>query len=181
MELLWKFSMLVLDMIYVDWNVKKIIIIKNLQVFLRCLSHGLDLLGFGAWQKLPPPFLTFLALFSFSFSIFFFWLFLCNVDFLFLLFFFFLSLVLSGGGFFFFFLNFYFYYFFKKTFLDDFLCYFLKCPLSSVHNFFLKYNILLFVLFKRDMMVNLYKLYFQPNQKVFHPSTFPPSQPNTNQ
>ena len=96
-------------------------------------------------------------------------------------FFFFLSLVLLGGGFFFFFLNFYFYYFFKKTFLDDFLCYFLKCPLSSVHNFFLKYKILLFVLFKRDMMVNLYTLYFQPNQKVFHPSTFPPSQPNTNQ
>ena len=47
--------------------------------------------------------------------------------------------------------------------------------------FFLKYNILLFVLFKRDMMVNLYKLYFQPNQKIFHPSTFPPSQPNTNE
>ena len=36
-------------------------------------------------------------------------------------------------------------------------------------------------LFKRDMMVNLYKFYFQPNQKVFHPSTFSPSQPNTNE
>ena len=47
--------------------------------------------------------------------------------------------------------------------------------------FFFKYNVLLFVLFKRDMMVNLYKLYFQPNQKIFHPSTFPPSQPNTNE
>ena len=43
-----------------------------------------------------------------------------------------------------------------------------------------KYNVLLFVLFKRDMMLNLYNPYFQPNQKVFHPSTFPPSQPNTN-
>ena len=74
----------------------------------------------------------------------------------------------------FFFLNFYFYYFFKKTLLDDFLCYFLKCPLSSMQNFFLKYNVLPFVLFKRDMMVNLYKPYFQKNQKVFHPSTFPP-------
>ena len=42
------------------------------------------------------------------------------------------------------------------------------------------YNVLLFVLFKKDMMVNLYKLYFQPNQKIFHPSTFPPSQSNTN-
>ena len=36
-------------------------------------------------------------------------------------------------------------------------------------------------------MVNLYQLYFspshfssQPNKKVFHPSTFPPLQPNTN-
>ena len=35
-------------------------------------------------------------------------------------------------------------------------------------------------------MVILYKLYFlsshfssQPNKRVFHPSTFPPSQPNT--
>ena len=37
-------------------------------------------------------------------------------------------------------------------------------------------------------MVNLYQLYFssshflsQPNKKVFHPSTFPPFQPNTNE
>ena len=35
----------------------------------------------------------------------------------------------------FFILNFYFYYFFKKMLLDDFLFYFLKCPLLSVHNF----------------------------------------------
>ena len=58
--------------------------------------------------------------------------------------------------------------------MDDFLCYFLKCSLSSIHNFFKKYNVLLFVLFKKDMMVNLYKPYFQPNQKVFHLSTFHP-------
>ena len=37
----------------------------------------------------------------------------------------------------FYFLFFLFYYFFKKTLLNDFLCYFLKCPLSSIHNFFL--------------------------------------------
>ena len=141
---------------------------------------------FGVWSvtKTAP------TSFNISGSFFFFFFFFFSFDFSFVTltfcfcffsFFFFLSLVLSGGGFFFFFLNFYFYYFFEKTFLDDLLCYFLKCPLSSVHNFILKYNILLFVLFKRDMMVNLYKPYFQPNQKVFHPSTFPPSQPNTNQ
>ena len=38
-----------------------------------------------------------------------------------------------------------------------------------------------FVLFKRDVMVNLYKPYFQPKQKVFHPFTFSSSQPNTNE
>ena len=76
---------------------------------------------------------------------------------------------------------FFFIFFFKKTLLDDFLCYFLKCSLSSIHNFLKKYNILFFVLFKRDMIVNLYKPYFQPNQKVFHPFTFPPFQPNINE
>ena len=30
-------------------------------------------------------------------------------------------------------------------------------------------------------MVNLYKPYFQPKQKVFHPFTFSSSQPNTNE
>ena len=30
-------------------------------------------------------------------------------------------------------------------------------------------------------MINLYKLYFQPNKKVFHPSIFPPSQLNINE
>ena len=34
-------------------------------------------------------------------------------------------------------------------------------------------------LFNRDMMVNLYKLYFQLNKKVFYLLIFPPSQPNT--
>ena len=44
-----------------------------------------------------------------------------------------------------------------------------------------KNNVLLFVLFKRDMIVNLYKPYFHPNQKKFHSFTFLPSQPNTNE
>ena len=52
---------------------------------------------------------------------------------------------------------------------------------THTHIYICKYNVLIFVLFKRDMMVNLYKSYFQPNQKVFHPFTFPPSQPNTNE
>ena len=111
-----------------------------------------------------------------------FFFFLCNVGFLFLFFFGFVRWwVLPLFLLFFFFPNFYFYYFFKKTLLDGFLCYFLKCSLSSIHKIFKKYNVLLFVLFKRDTIVNLYKLYFQPNQKVFHPFTFPPSQPNTNE
>ena len=38
--------MLVLDMIYVDWIVKKE---KSIGI-LRRLSHALDSLGFGAWQ-----------------------------------------------------------------------------------------------------------------------------------
>ena len=150
------------------------------------------------WTKLPSPLINVSSFFSFFFSFFFFdfsfcsffffsLLFLCNVGFLFFVFcFLFFSLVLLGGGFFFFsffffFLIFIFIFIFKKTLLDDFLCYFLKCPLSSIHNFLKMYNVLLFVLFKRNMMVNLYKLYFQPNQKVFHPFTFPPSQPNTNE
>ena len=42
--------MLVLDMIYVDWIVKKK---KNLQVLWDVrLSHGLDPWGFGVWQHL---------------------------------------------------------------------------------------------------------------------------------
>ena len=127
---------------------------------------------FGVWSMT----ITAPTFFNISGSFFFFFFFFFSFDFSFVTltfcfcffsFFFFLSLVLSGGGFFFFsffsfFFNLYFYYFFKKTLLE-------------------KYNVLLFVLFKKDMMVNLYKFYFQPNQKIFHPSTFPPSQPNTNE
>ena len=85
-------------------------------------------------QNCHHIFFTFLASSSFFsfFFFFFFWLFVCNVGF----FFFFgfakwwiLLLFLL------FFLNFYFYYFFRKTLLDDFLCYFLKCQFSSIHNF----------------------------------------------
>ena len=89
------------------------------------------------WEKyldktVPPLFNvygSFIFSFDFSFVRLAFWFF----------FFFFVSLVLSGCGFFFFsfffILNFYFYYFFKKMLLDDFLFYFLKCPLLSIHNF----------------------------------------------
>ena len=44
-----------------------------------------------------------------------------------------------------------------------------------------KYNMLPFILFNRGMMVNLYKLYFKQNKKVFYSSTFLPSQLNTNE
>ena len=44
------------------------------------------------------------------------------------------------------------------------------------------------LIFSKDIMVNLYQLYFssshflsQPNKKVFYPSTFPPFQLNTNE
>ena len=71
---------------------------------------------------------------------------------------------------------------FRKKFWVNFLCFFYFYWSVHLDTIFLKYNMLLFVLFNRDMMVNLYKLYFQPNKKVFHPlSTFPPSQPNTNE
>ena len=123
-------------------------------------------------DKIAPTFFLCFWLLLFFLFLFFFWFLLCNVGF----FLFFFSLVFPGGGFFFFsfFFFFFFNYFFKKTLLEDFLCYFLKCSFSSIHNFLKKYNVLLFVLFKRDIMVNLYKLYFQPNQKFsispfFHP------------
>ena len=41
--------MLVLDMIYVDWIVEKGEKKKSTGT-LRCVSHVLDPLGFGAWQ-----------------------------------------------------------------------------------------------------------------------------------
>ena len=100
------------------------------------------------WEKYfdkttPTSFLHFWLLFFFFFS-FFFWLFISPVKlafcfFCFLFFFFFLwfcQVVGSSSFPSFFFLNFYFYYFFKKTLLDDFLCYFSKCPLSSIQFFF---------------------------------------------
>ena len=45
--------MLVFDMIYVDWIVKKKIKKekKNSTGTLRCLFHALDPLGFGAWHS----------------------------------------------------------------------------------------------------------------------------------
>ena len=43
-----------------------------------------------------------------------------------------------------------------------------------------------YISYKKDIIVNLYKLHFpsssfslQPNKKVFHPPTFPPLQLNT--
>ena len=52
-----------------------------------------------------------------------------------------------------------------------FFLFLLKCP--SIHIFFFLnvYNVLLFVLFNRDMMVNLYKIYFHTKKKMF--SIFP--------
>ena len=45
-----------------------------------------------------------------------------------------------------------------------------------------------YILYKNDIIVNLYKLHFpsspfslQPNKKVFHPPTFPPLQSNTHE
>ena len=35
--------------------------------------------------------------------------------------------------------------------LDDFLYYFLKCPLSSIHNLKKKYNVLLFLFYLREI------------------------------
>ena len=45
-----------------------------------------------------------------------------------------------------------------------------------------------YILYNKDIIVNLYKLYFlssnfslKPNKKVFHHFTFPPLQPNTHE
>ena len=92
------------------------------------------------WTKLPPPSLTFLA-FLFSF---FFWLFLSLVTLAFCFCFCFCFFLFSFFGFvrtwwvlllFLLFLKFLFLLFFKKTLFGWFLCYFLKCSLSSIHNF----------------------------------------------
>ena len=55
--------------------------------------------------------------------------------------------------------------FFRKQFWASFLCFFIYFHFIEVPiytQFFLKvYNVLLFVLLNKDMIVNLYKLYFQ--------------------
>ena len=45
-----------------------------------------------------------------------------------------------------------------------------------------------YILYNKNIIVNLYKLHFlsfsfslQPNKNIFHPSTFPPLQPNTHE
>ena len=48
--------MLIFDMIYVNWVVKK----EKSQGTLRRLSHVLDPLGFGAWQLAYELFISFL-------------------------------------------------------------------------------------------------------------------------
>ena len=146
--------------------------------------------GKNIWTKLSLPLLTFLAFFfllTFPFcanaGFFSFFFFFCYF------FFFFLSLVLLGrGGFFFFSFSFLFiFYFFnfiiflRKHFWMIFYAIFWNVHFHLYTIFKKKYIVLLFVLFKRDMMVNLYKSYFQSNQKVFHSSTFLPFQPNTNE
>ena len=79
------------------------------------------------WKKI------FVQNYPISFNHFFF--FLCNAAFCFLFFFliyfFFLWVLLLFPPFFF--LIFIFIVFLKKKLLDDFLCYFLKCPISSIH------------------------------------------------
>ena len=81
-----------------------------------------------------------------------------------------------------------FYFIFLLYFIYPFsICLFYKKIKVSI-NFFLIINVLLFVyIFNKDIMVNLYQLYFtsshflsQSNKKVFNPYTFPSLQPNTN-
>ena len=85
---------------------------------------------------------------------------------------------------------FWFFIFWKKKFwvLELLILFFFSFLMkkSFIHIFSIIYNVLFFFLPKLYVMVILYKLYFlsshfssQPNKKVFHPSTFLPSQPNT--
>ena len=60
--------------------------------------------------------------------------------------------------------------------ISFFFFFFYFNEVSIYSQFFLKYNMLLFVLFNKNMIVNLYKFYSQPNKKVFYLSTFSPSQ-----
>ena len=73
-------------------------------------------------QNYPPSFNVFFFSFVTLFFVF------CFFSYLF-----FLSLGSSSFPSFFFFLIFIFIIFLKKKLLDDFLCYFLKCPISSIH------------------------------------------------
>ena len=79
--------------------------------------------GKNIWTKLLPPLLTY---------------FFFNTSFLFLFSFFFLWFCQVVGSPSFLSFYFFFIFFFRKTLLDDCLYYFLKCSLSSIHNFFLK-------------------------------------------
>ena len=113
---------------------------------------------------------------------------------------FFFPLIFSGRVAFFFFILFFgcsyvyflfnfgwflflFFFFLENSFGIIFYAIFLNffTEVSIYIQFFKKYNVLLFVLFNRDNVVNLYKFYFQRIKKVFHLSTFPPFQSNTNE
>ena len=81
----------------------------------------------------------------------------------------------------------YFFFFFLVLSLYSFLK--KKIEVFILHTQFLnKKMCYFFVLFNRDIIVNLYLLYFssshfssQSNKRVFHPSTFPFLQPNTHE
>ena len=136
--------------------------------------------GKNIWTKLPPH-LFYVTGFFFIFSFYFFF----SFDFSIVTLAFFFSLVLPNGGFFFFsfffFLIFIFIIFLGKHFWMISYAIFWNVNFHLYTILKKIYNVLLFILFKRDMMVNLYKPYFQPNQKVFHPFTFRLFQPNTNE
>ena len=124
-------------------------------------------------QNCHHIFFTFLASSSF-FSFFFFF----SFDFSFVTLAFFFSLVLPNGGFFFFsfffFLIFIFIIFLGKHFWMISYAIFWNVNFHLYTILKKIYNVLLFILFKRDMMVNLYKLYFQLNQKFSIPPFFQP-------
>ena len=64
-----------------------------------------------------------------------------------------------------------------------------NCPVALVNKVFFFFNISLsYILYNKNIIVNLYKLRFssssfslQPNKKDFHPPTFPSLQPNTHE
>ena len=75
------------------------------------------------------------------------------------------------------------FFFFEYNFGLISYAFFFSCSVYQYTVFFFFKNIMcyFFVLFNRDMMINLYKLYFQPNKKVFYLSTFSHFQPNINE